>query len=649
MGNVNYASFIWSVADKLRGPFGRADYGKVILPFVVLRRLDCTLESTKEKVLEVAKNQTLEGVTRDVLLQDASGYKFYNTSPYDLKKVTGDPSQLRLNLQSYINGFSPNIRDVFERYEFDAELAKLEENDLLLLITQEFLKLDLHPDAVSNSEMGSIFENLISRSMEAANEQAGEYFTPRDVVRLMVNLLFARDGDILSKPGIVRHIYDPTAGTGGMLSVADEYIRSRNPGASLSLYGQELRAASYAISKTDLIIKGQNAENMVLGDTLKADGHWDKKFDYCLANPPFGVEWKASQDAVTKEHEQQGYGGRFGPGLPRVSDGSLLFLLHLVSKMRPVADGGGRIGIVLNGSPLFTGGAGGGESEIRRWLLEQDLVEAIVAMPKDMFYNTGIATYIWILDNDKPKERKNKVQLIDGTSFNQKLRKNIGSKRLEFSERNIEDLVKLYENYEEGDHVKIFNTEDFGYTTITVERPLRQSWQFTEEKVVTFSEIASLKKLKPEDRLRIREVLEQHLGDEKTQDKDDFAKKLKSLLGEIVDLSTAQINDLVKHFAERDDEAPIVTDKKGKPSPDPDLRDTENVPLTEDIDAYIEREIKPHLDEFWVDRSKDKIGYEIPFTRHFYKYTPPRPLEEIDSELNKLLSEISQLLKEVEK
>lgn len=649
MGSINYSSFIWSVADKLRGPFGRADYGKVILPFVVLRRLDCTLESTKEKVLEVAKNHTLEGVTRDVLLQDASGYKFYNTSPYDLKKVTGDPSQLRLNLQSYINGFSPNIRDVFERYEFDAELAKLEENDLLLLITQEFLKLDLHPDEVSNSDMGNIFENLISRSMEAANEQAGEYFTPRDVVRLIVNLLFARDGEILSKPGIVRHIYDPTAGTGGMLSIADEYIRSRNPGASLSLYGQEIRAASYAVSKTDLIIKGQNAENMILGDTLKDDGHWDKKFDYGLANPPFGVEWKASQDAVTKEHEQQGYGGRFGPGLPRVSDGSLLFLLHLVSKMRPVADGGGRIGIVLNGSPLFTGGSGGGESEIRRWLLEQDLVEAIVAMPKDMFYNTGIATYIWILDNDKPKERENKVQLIDGTSFNQKLRKNIGSKRLEFSERNIEDLVKLYENYEEGDHVKIFNTEDFGYTTITVERPLRQSWQFTEEKVVTLSEIAALKKLNPEDRLIIREILEQHLGDEKLQDKDDFAKRLKSLLGEINDLSTAQINGLVKHFAERDDEAPIVTDKKGKPSPDPDLRDTENVPLTEDIEAYIEREIKPHLDEFWVDPSKDKVGYEIPFTRHFYKYTPPRPLEEIDAELNQLFSEISQLLKQVEK
>lgn len=649
MSSFNYASFIWSVADKLRGPYGRADYGKVILPFVVLRRLDCTLEPTKDKVLEIAKDSSLDGVTRDVLLQDAAGYKFYNTSPYDLKKATGDPSQLRLNLQAYINGFSPNIRDVFERYEFDSELAKLEEYDLLLLITQEFLKLDLHPDVVSNTQMGNIFENLISRSMEAANEQAGEYFTPRDVVRLMVNLLFARDGEILSKPGIVRHIYDPTAGTGGMLSVADEYIRSMNPGAALSLYGQEIRAASYAISKTDLIIKGQNAENMVLGDTLKEDGHWDKKFDYCLANPPFGVEWKASQEAVTREHEQKGFGGRFGPGLPRVSDGSLLFLLHLVSKMRPVSEGGGRIGIVLNGSPLFTGAAGSGESEIRRWLLEQDLVEAIVAMPKDMFYNTGIATYIWILDNDKPAERKNKVQLIDATSFSQKLRKNIGSKRVEFSERNIEDIVKLYESFEPGEHVKIFNIEDFGYTTITVERPLRQSWKISEEKVQTLSEVSALKKLDPEVRLKIREILEQHISDSNVLDQTEFAKDLKNLLVGLDGLSASQLNGLVKHFAERDESAPIVSDKKGNPSPDPELRDTENVPLTEDIDEYVKREIEPHLTEFWVDRSKDKVGYEIPFTRHFYKYIPPRPLEEIDAELNELFAEISQLLKEVER
>jgi type I restriction enzyme M protein len=649
LGNFNYASFIWSVADKLRGPYGRADYGKVILPFAVLRRLDCTLEATKDKVLELAKDKSLDGVTRDVMLQAAAGYKFYNTSPFDLKKAIGDPSQLRQNIVSYLNGFSPNIRDVFEKYEFETELAKLEEYDLLLLVAQEFLKLDLHPDKVSNSEMGNVFENLISRSMEAANEQAGEYFTPRDVVRLMVNLLFARDGDILTKPDIVRHIYDPTAGTGGMLAIADEYIRSRNPKASLSLYGQEIRAASYAVSKTDLIIKGQNAENMILGDTLKDDGHWDKKFDYCLANPPFGVEWKASQDAVTKEHEQLGFSGRFGPGLPRVSDGSLLFLLHLVSKMRSTENEGGRIGIVLNGSPLFTGGAGSGESEIRKWLMEKDLVEAIVAMPKDMFYNTGIATYIWILDNDKPKERKNKVQLIDGSQMYQKLRKNIGSKRVELSETNIEDLVKLYEAFEDGEQSKIFKTEEFGYTTITVERPLRQSWTISEEKVLTLSEITALKKLSPEDRLKIREILENQISDKKHQDKEEFSKHLKSLLLELKDLTAAQLNGLVKHFAERFEEAPIVLDKKGKAMPDPELRDTENVPLAHDIDEYVKTEIEPHISEFWVDRDKDKVGYEIPFTRHFYKYFAPRPLSEIDKELNLLLVEISVLLKEVEK
>lgn len=647
---MNYSSFIWSVADKLRGPYGRSDYGKVILPFVVLRRLDCTLEPTKDKVLEIQNNDKLDGIQKEVALTDATKYKFYNTSPYDMKKALGDPSNLRQNLQAYVNGFSSNVRDVFEKYNFDEELAKLEEYDLLLLVTQEFMKLDLHPEKVSNSDMGDIFENLISRSMEAANEQAGEYFTPRDVVRLMVNVLFARDGDILSKPGIVRHIYDPTAGTGGMLSVADEYIRSTNSKASLSLYGQEIRGASYAIAKTDLIIKGQNAENMKLGDTLKEDHHWDKKFDYCLANPPFGVHWKASQDAVTKEHEQQGFGGRFGPGLPRVSDGSLLFLLHLVSKMRPISDKeGGRIAIVLNGSPLFTGSAGSGESEIRRWLLEQDLVEAIIAMPKDMFYNTGIATYIWVLDNKKPKERKNKVQLVDATNIWQKLRKNVGQKRVEFSKADIDQIVKLYEGFEEGDKVKIFNTDDFGYTTITVERPLRLSWSISEEKIITLAEITSLKKLSPETRLSIRETLEKHSSEEKHQDEAEFKKLIKQWLEQIEAVKPPHINAIAKHFAETDENAPIVKDANGKPKPDPDLRDTENVPLTEDIDDYIKREIEPHLDDFWVDRTKDKVGYEIPFTRHFYKYTPPRPLEEIDAELNQLFGEISELLREVEK
>ena len=393
----NYASFIWGVADKLRGTYRRADYGKVILPFAVLRRLDCVLEATKAEVLKVAAESKADSIATDFKLQKVAGYAFYNTSAYDLKKAIGDPANLRQNLQAYVDGFSENVRDVFERYDVATHIAKLDEADLLLIVTKEFLSIDLHPETVNNADMGHVFEELIGKAMEASNEEAGEYFTPRDVVRLMVSLLFSRDDDVLTKAGIVRSVYDPTAGTGGMLSVAEDYVKRLNPDARLSLYGQELNAESYAIAKTDLIIHGQQAQNMILGDTLTNDGHWDKTFDYGLANPPFGVEWKKQQDAVIKEHELRGFDGRFGPGLPRVSDGSLLFLLHLVSKMRRKEDGGGRIGIVLNGSPLFTGNAGSGESEIRKWLLEHDLVEAIVAMPKDMFYNTGIATYIWLL------------------------------------------------------------------------------------------------------------------------------------------------------------------------------------------------------------------------------------------------------------
>ena len=393
----NYASFIWGVAEKLRGTYRRADNGKVILPFTVLRRLDCVLEATKADVLKIASESKIDSIATDFKLQKASGYAFYNTSPYDLKKAIGDPANLKQNLQAYVDGFSANVQDVFERYDLATHIAKLDEADLLLMVAKDFLSIDLHPETVDNTEMGHVFEELIGKAMEASNEEAGEYFTPRDVVRLMVSLLFSRDDDVLTKAGIVRSVYDPTAGTGGMLSVAEDYVKRLNPDARLSLYGQELNAESYAIAKTDLIIHGQQAQNMILGDTLTNDGHWDKAFDYGLANPPFGVEWKKQQDAVIKEHELRGFDGRFGPGLPRVSDGSLLFLLHLVSKMRRKEDGGGRIGIVLNGSPLFTGNAGSGESEIRKWLLEHDLVEAIVAMPKDMFYNTGIATYIWLL------------------------------------------------------------------------------------------------------------------------------------------------------------------------------------------------------------------------------------------------------------
>lgn len=645
----NYSSFIWGVADKLRGTYRRADYGKVILPFVVLRRLDCVLEATKAQVLEAAAKTPEGNVARDFTLQKLSGYSFYNTSPYDLTKAMGDPANLRQNLQAYVSGFSQNVQDVFERYDFETQLNKLDQADLLLLITQEFLKVDLHPEAVDNTTMGHIFEDLIGRAMEASNEEAGEYFTPRDVVRLMVNLLFARDDDVLSKPGVVRSIYDPTAGTGGMLSVAEDHIKELNPDAQLTLYGQELNAESYAIAKTDLLIKGQSAENMIWDDTLTDDGHWDKTFDYGLANPPFGVEWKKQQDDVTREHEQRGFNGRFGPGLPRVSDGSLLFLMHLISKMRSVKDGGGRIGIVLNGSPLFTGGAGSGESEIRRWVLENDLVEAIIALPKDMFYNTGIATYIWLLDNDKPQERRGKVQLVDATKKFTKMRKNVGSKRNELSPANIDEIVRLYDAFEETEESKIFNTKDFGYATITVEQPLRQNWAVTEERITAALESSAMQKLSPQVLDSLRETLNQLATEDSkpTTDAKAFQSRVKASTTQL-DLNASQLKALTNGLAERDDTAPIQTDAKGNPVPDTDLRDTENVALSRDIDEYIQTEIAPHLEHFWVDRSKDKIGYEIPFTRHFYKYTPPRPLEEIDAELNQLVKEISQLLKEIE-
>lgn len=646
--SFNYSSFIWGVADKLRGTYRRADYGKVILPFVVLRRLDCVLESTKDLVLEAAAKTPEGNVARDFSLQKLSGYSFYNTSAYDLTKAMGDPANLRQNLQAYVSGFSHNVQDVFERYDFEIQLNKLDQADLLLLITQEFLKVDLHPEAVDNTTMGHIFEDLIGRAMEASNEEAGEYFTPRDVVRLMVNLLFARDDDVLSKPGVVRSIYDPTAGTGGMLSVAEDHIKELNPDAQLTLYGQELNAESYAIAKTDLLIKGQSAENMIWDDTLTDDGHWDKTFDYGLANPPFGVEWKKQQDDVTREHEQRGFNGRFGPGLPRVSDGSLLFLMHLVSKMRSVKDGGGRIGIVLNGSPLFTGGAGSGESEIRRWVLENDLVEAIIALPKDMFYNTGIATYIWLLDNDKPHERKGKVQLVDATKKFTKMRKNVGDKRNELSPTNVEEIVRLYDEFEENEESKIFNAQDFGYTTITVEQPLRLNWALTPERIDIALAVKALDKLTPGQKEELHEALlvESQQNIPPTTDDAAFTKRIKSTVGD--HLTAAQLKALVTALSEHDDDAPAVTDAKGNPKPDTNLRDTENVPLSRDIDEYIATEIAPHVSDFWVDRSKDKIGYEIPFTRHFSRYTPPRPLEEIDEELNQLVKEIQDMLRDIE-
>ena len=607
MNQPALSAFIWSVADLLRGDYKQSEYGKVILPFTVLRRLDCVLEATKPAVLaELAKRQKL-GVNPDPFLLRATGdLKFFNTSPLDMKKLVGDADHIKENLYAYIQAFSADVRDIFECFDFYVQIERLAKAGLLYQVTQRFAQVDLHPKAVGNTQMGAVFEELIRRFAEISNETAGEHFTPREVIRLMVDLLFIEDSDVLSQPGVVRTLYDPTGGTGGMLSVAAEYLAQLNPKARLTLFGQELNPESYAICKADMLIRGQDISHIVLGNTLSDDGLLGKLFDYMLSNPPFGVEWKKIEKAIRDEYQKLGYSGRFGPGLPRVSDGSLLFLLHLLSKMRPAKDGGSRFAIVLNGSPLFTGGAGSGESEIRRYVLENDLVEAIIGLPTDMFYNTGIATYVWVLSNRKPAARKGKLQLIDASGFWQKMRKSLGAKRKEMSEAHIADVTRLFGGFVEADWVtlldaqgkavgsqlvpagapqpaapaggklkraplsRIFRNQDFGYHSITVERPLRDA----DGHVV--------------------------LGDKGKQ--------------------------------------------KGKPQPDAALRDTENVPLSEDVQSYFEREVRPHAPDAWIDPDKTKIGYEIPFNRHFYVFEPPRPLAVIDAELRQVTGRIQGLL-----
>ncbi|WP_035384434.1 class I SAM-dependent DNA methyltransferase [Ferriphaselus sp. R-1] len=575
MNHQSLSSFIWSVADLLRGDYKQSEYGKVILPFTVLRRLDCVLETTKAAVLAELEAKQQAGLNPEPFLLRKAGQSFYNTSPLDMKKLMGDQDHIRENLYSYVQAFSPAVRDIFERFDFHTQVERLGKAGLLYQVTEKFAQIDLHPEAVSNSQMGLVFEELIRKFAEISNETAGEHFTPREVIRLMVNLLFIEDDAVLSKPGVVRTIYDPTAGTGGMLSIAGEYLEEHNPQARLTMFGQELNDESYAICKADMLIKGQDVANITPGNTLSDDGHLHKKFDYMLSNPPFGVEWKKVEKDIRKEHEQQGFNGRFGPGLPRVSDGSLLFLLHLVSKMRPAAEGGSRFGIVLNGSPLFTGGAGSGESEIRRYVLENDLVEAIIGLPTDMFYNTGISTYVWILSNRKPEARKGCVQLIDASGFWQKMRKSLGSKRKELSDEHITEITRLFGEFVEAEQAgkpisRIFKNQDFGYRTITVERPLRNE----QGKIV--------------------------LGEKGKQ--------------------------------------------KGKPQPDSSLRDTENVPLNEDVESYFKREVLPHAPDAWIDHDKTKVGYEIPFNRHFYVFQPPRPLAEIDTELKQCTDRILTMI-----
>jgi type I restriction enzyme M protein len=646
------AALIWSIANLMRGPFQPNQYGDVILPLTILRRLDCILDPTKAAVLTEFEKRKQSGVALKPFLTAKSGYSFYNTSMWDFAKLAADPQGLADNLIDYIAGFSSNVGDVFDGFGMDSLIADLDKKNLLFLIVREFANVDLHPKMVSAHDMGYIFEELIRKFAESNNAQAGDHFTPREVIRLMVELLFQNDDEVLTKAGIVRTIYDPAAGTGGMLSVADEHLHDMNPKARLVMYGQEINARSYAMCKSDMIIKGQDIDNIYLGNTLTDDRYSGNTFDYLLSNPPFGVEWKSAQKAVTDEHDQRGHAGRFGPGLPRVSDGSLLFLMHLISKMRAPRDGGSRLAMVLNGSPLFTGGAGSGESNIRRWIIENDLLDTIVALPVDMFYNTGISTYIWILDNDKPSDRKNKVQLIDGSSMFGKMRKSLGSKRKELRPDDIATIAELYieQVNDQGDAdkpalSKVFDNADFGYATITVERPLQLRFELTSDTVDGVLAQKPIEKLKSGEQAAIRNALTGLIGGV-WNDRDAFVGELKDALRQagIIKPGSPLIKALWSSIGEHDDNAVICTDSKGNPEPDPALRDTENVPLTEDIEEYFAREVLPHVPDAWIDHDKTKIGYEIPFTRHFYQYIPPRDLGEIKADLQILVKDITEML-----
>ncbi len=637
MNQQNLADKIWSVADLLRGDFKQSEFGRVILPFTVLRRLECVLEPTRQAVLDQYDSIKNEKLELDLILPGIAGTTFYTTSRFTL--ATLGSTSTRQNLEDYISKFSANARQIFEEFSFAGWIAKLEDANLLYLVAQEFKQIDLHPDTISNHEMGLVFEHIIRKFAESANDTAGEFYTPRDVVRLATTLVFSTDHEALNGEGIVRTVYDCAAGTGGFLSSAIELVDEWNSKARLIPYAQELNPETHAICVADKLIQGYDTRNIKQGNTLSSDQLPGERFDYCLANPPFGVDWKKVQTEVTNEHRVKGYDGRFGPGLPRVNDGSMLFLMHLLSKRKPAADGGTRIGIILSGSPLFNGGAGSGESEIRRWILENDWLEAIVALPSDMFYNTGIGTYVWILSNHKENHRKGLVQLIDATGIHTPMRKSLGSKRKWLTDEQIAEIARVHDAFEESAISRIFNTTDFGYRRITVERPLQLKFSVTPEKLAAYQDAKG----------------------------SEYAEKFASVSDEFMSLDTllaaAGVRKLgkpatkavISAFGEHCPEAAVITDEKGNPEPDTDLRDYENVPLNESIEDYFAREVLPHVPDAWIDRSRKDhkdgkigvVGYEINFNRYFYQYVPPRSLAEIDADLKQVEGEIEALLKQV--
>lgn len=698
MNHSKIVSFIWGVADLIRDTFKRGKYQDVILPLTVLRRLDCVLAPTKEKVLGVQAKYKGRLEKPDDLLKKASGFAFYNTSRYDFEKLTADAPHLAANLRNYIAGFSDNMREVLEKFDFDNTISKLDEAGLLFQVVERFKDVDLHPQKVDNATMGTIFEELIRKFNEVLNENPGEHFTPRDVVHLMVDLLLAGDEARLKQKGAILTVYDPCCGSGGMLTIAKDHINSGerwnshlfrepiSPQADIHLFGQEVNPETFAICKSDLFMKladGRDAENIAFGSTLSNDRHAGMSFDYLIANPPYGKDWKRDQAAVEAEHER-GMSGRFGPGLPRISDGQLLFLLHMLSHMKDPNDGGSRVAIIMNGSPLFTGDAGSGESEIRRWILENDLLEALIALPEQLFYNTGIATYVWVLTNRKAPERKGMVQLINATSFWTSMRKSLGDKRRAINPEQAGEIIDLLFHRKEGEHVKILPSTRFGFRKITVERPLRLNFQASPERIAriederAFQNLAKSKKKDPEKReaeetqgRKLQDNIKQMLGtipDKLYLNRNAFQSEFdKAIKDAGVKLPAPLKKSILAALSERDENAEICRDKDGNPEPDKELRDTENVPLPDEEDPidkngipvsvidFFEKEVLPHVPDAWIDiERKDKkdgkvgiVGYEINFNRYFYKYKPPRPLEEIETDIQKVEGEIIELLGKV--
>ena len=688
------ANFIWDICNLLRGPYKRNEYRKVILPLTVLRRFDCVLADTKDDVLAAERVHAKQSENvRHQLLAAAAKRSFYNTSPFDFARLLDDPDQIAANLNAYVAAYSPNVRDIMASFDFGTQIARLSDRQRLFLVIQRFANLDLSPERVDNMQMGYVFEELIRIGAEQSNEEAGEHFTPREVIRLMVSLLLSPEPD-LGRSHVVKTIYDPACGTGGMLTVAERFLRDHNAEARPHLFGQDINDESWAVCRSDMLIKGEDADNIKLGDSFTDDGYQRRAddtqwtFDYMLANPPFGVEWKQQEQALKQERDTLGFKGRFGAGLPRINDGSLLFLQHMLSKMQPVADGGSRIAIVFNGSPLFTGDAGSGESEIRRWIIENDWLETIVALPDQLFYNTGISTYIWILTNRKEEHRQGKVQLIDAREFYVKMRRSLGNKRNEISDDQIADLTRIHGSFTDGETrditdedpithqprtrprviSKVFDNDDFGYRKITVERPLRLNFAATPERIDriederAFVNLAkSRKRSEAEHDAEVAEgqarqqsirdalaTLAETTGGDVFDDRDEFTVRLRAAAtAHDLRLTAAERKAVLSALSERDPDAAVCQDSKGNDEPDTSLRDTETVPLNEDIDSYMEREVHPHVPDAWVDHDKTRTGYEIPLNRHFYVYEPPRPLNEIEADLRTLETEIAQLLAEV--